>query len=168
MVLMKIAPIPKKHKAKLTDGMSPEIHISYQVTVTSNLMAFGNSARNIKLFGINSREWRVIGCIGQIGPMTARQIVDVVHQDKGNVSRAIAELEKRELIVKLPNKSHLNSPFIWMTEEGKTLYEKIVPSFNQQAKLFTASLTKEEKLDLCRLLDKLKLHIELVREHEGI
>lgn len=165
---MKVAPLPPKPKHHLTEEMSPELHISYQVTVVANLMAFGNSTENVKQFGINFREWRVLGCIGQMGPQTARQIVDAVHQDKATISRAIAELNQKGLITKLPNKLHKRSPLIWMTEEGKAVYDRIVPSFNHQAKLFTDVLSQEEKDQLCGILDKLKGHIEEVREAEGL
>lgn len=162
---MKIAPLPPLQKPSLTDGMAPEVRISYQVTIVDNLMAFGNNAKNVKDFGINNRQWRVLGCIGQLGPQTARQMVDVVHQDKATISRAIAELSQKQLVAKLPNKMHKRSPLIWMTEEGKALYDRIYPIFESQAKLFTAVLTEPEKQQLCEILDKLKKHIEQTYEN---
>ena len=164
---MKLAPLPKP-KPQLTDELTPEAHISYQVTVVSNLMAFGNSASNVKQFGINLREWRVLGCIAQMGPLTARQIITAVHQDKATISRAIAELSAKGFISKLPNKLHKRSPFIWMTLEGKAVYDSILPSFIHQANLFTEVLSAQEKTQLCNILDKLKEHIEEVRVTEGL
>ncbi len=161
---MKIAPLPPKPKSYIAEGTTNELHISYQITVVANLMAFGNRAENVKQFGINFREWRVLGCIGQMGPQTARQIVDEVHQDKATISRAIAELCEKGLVTKLTNKMHKRSPLIWMTEEGKAVYDRILPAFVEQANQFTNILSAKEKQQLCDVLDKLKDHIEEVYE----
>jgi DNA-binding MarR family transcriptional regulator len=166
--LREAAALPPRRKPTLTDDMPPEIHISYQVTIVSNLMSFGNSHKNYARFGLNMREWRTISCIWLLGPMTASQIVTEVVQDKANISRAIAELGAKGLITKLPNFAHKRSPLIWVTVAGKELYDLIVPVFNQQAEMFSASLTDEEKLTLCSLLDKLKLNVESVRLEEGL
>jgi len=163
-----LAELPGKRKTSLTEGMAPAVHISYQVTIVANLMAFGNSTRNFKQFGLNIREWRVIALIGQLGPLTASQIVEEIVQDKANISRAISRLDNLELVVKLPNPKHKRSPIIWMTKEGMNLYESIVPEFNHQATMFCASLTDTEEKTLCRLLDKLKVHSEYVRDREGL
>jgi DNA-binding MarR family transcriptional regulator len=162
------APLPPKKRVDLTEETSAELHISYQVTLVANLMAFGNSAENVKRFGLNFREWRVLGGIGQLGPRTARQLVDDIHQDKATISRAITDLSHKGLITKLPNKLHKRSPLIWMTEEGKALYEEILPEFARQAELFTDVLSESEKTQLCNILDKLKDHIEDVRVREGL
>lgn len=164
----KAAPLPTITKSSLTEGMAPEIHISYQITVVANMMAFGNYPKNFKQFGLNVREWRVLGCIAQMGPLTGRQIVDEAHQDKANISRAIAELEKKGLVTKLDNKLHKRSPLIWMTVEGQALYEQIYPTLAQQAEAFTEVLSKTEKKQFCEVLDRLKQHIEVVGKQEGL
>lgn len=165
---MALAPIPEHDRSTLTAGMTPPVHISYQVTIVANLMAFGRSAANIRRFGINTPHWRVLGCIWQVGPATAADIVRLVHQDKGSVSRAIAGLEKKRLIARLSNPSHATSPYIWMTEKGQALVERIWPVFCEQAELFTSSLTAKEQRELCRLLDKLYEHAEKVRVQHGL
>lgn len=165
---MALAPIPQHNRSTLTEGMTPSVHISYQVTIVANLMAFGRSAANIKRFGINTPHWRVLGCIQQVGPATAADIVRLVLQDKGSVSRAIAGLEKKGLIARLTNPAHATSPYIWMTEKGQALVDRIWPVFCEQAELFTNSLTGKEQKELCRLLDKLYEHAEKVRVQHGL
>lgn len=144
--------------------MTDEVHISYQVTIVANLMAFGNRVQNVERFGVNFREWRLLSAIGRMGPQTARQIVDIIHQDKATISRAVKDLSDRALIVKLPNKKHKRSPLIWFSEQGKALYDKILPVVTSQAEDLTQVLTRDEKRRLCELLDKLKDHIEEIDE----
>lgn len=166
--LTQAAPIPSVTRQYLTDGMAPEVHISYQITIAANLMAFGNSTRNFKQFGLNVGEWRVIATLPRTGPLTARQIVEIVGQDKANVSRSVALLSEKQLIYKMPNPGHKRSPFIWLTHAGLNLYQRIIPVFTEQAEMFCAALTKKEKVTLCYLLDKLKAHTEKVRQQEDL
>lgn len=161
-----IAPLPTKERSCLTEGMPPEIHISYQITVVTNLMSFANSPKNFKQFGLNVCQWRVLSCLALLGPSTARQLVDESHQDKAGISRAISELTKKGLVTKLDNKLHKRSPLIWLTVEGAALNKRIYPIFAKQAKAFTEVLSKKEKAQLCDMLDRLKQHTEKVNEQE--
>jgi DNA-binding MarR family transcriptional regulator len=162
------APVPNIGGQNLTVGMAQEIHISYQITIAANLMAFGSSTRNFKQFGLNVGEWRILAALPRTGPLTAGQIVEIVGQDKANVSRSLTGLSEKQLIVKMPNPKHKRSPIIWLTHAGLELYEHIVPVFTEQAEMFCAVLTKKEKDSLCRLLDKLKDNTAKVRQQEGL
>jgi DNA-binding MarR family transcriptional regulator len=162
------APLPKVKREHLTEGMSPVSHISYQITIAANLMAFGSSTRNFKEFGLNVGEWRIIGLLGQMGPVTASQIVELLTQDKASISRSITALDSRQLVVKMPNPKHKRSPYIWMTHAGLNLYRSIVPVFTEQAEKFCAGLTREEQITFCALLDKLTHHTGEVRRKEGL
>ncbi|MEQ8516138.1 MAG: MarR family winged helix-turn-helix transcriptional regulator [Chromatocurvus sp.] len=161
---MPLAPRPRDPATSLTDGLDPALHISYQVTIVANLMAFAESPKNAARFGVKTREWRVLGTLVRMGPLTAADIVRLMRQDKGSISRAVSALESRGLLQKLPNPRHAGSPFLWLTREGKKLVDGIWPVFREQAELMSAGLTKTEQKTLCRLLDKLHDHAEAVRQ----
>jgi len=165
---LQAAPIPDTRVEELTDGMTPEIHISYQITVAANLMAFGSSTRNFKQFGLNIGEWRILSTLPWTGPLTSGQIVDTVGHDKAIVSRSVAGLSEKQLVIKTPNPRHKRSPFIWLSQAGSDLYQSIVPVFTEQAEMFCAVLTEKEKITLCNLLDKLKAHTKQVRQQEDL
>lgn len=152
---------------EITAGMSTPAHVAYQMTIVSNLIAFGSNAKNVERFGVSFRQWRVIGSIGRVGPLTARQIVDIVHQDKSSVSRAVAELSARRLIRKLPNELHKGSPLLTLTDAGQALYDRILPVWEAQAAEHVACLTAGEQILLCELLDRMKAHVEGVQRARG-
>jgi len=147
----------------LTDGLAAPLHISYQVTIVANLMAFAESPSNAARFGIRTREWRVLGCLVRTGPVTAATLVRTVRQDKGSVSRAVASLEKRGLVERRENPRHARSPFLALTPAGVSLVDDIWPVFRDQAERLSEVLTAREQATLCRLLDKLRLHADAVR-----
>jgi len=157
------APTPGDPPSTLTEGLEPALHISYQVTIVANLMAFADSPKNAARFGVRTQEWRVLGALIRRGPMTAADIVRTVHQDKGAVSRAVTALEKRALVERLPNPRHAGSSLISLTGSGKALVDAIWPVFREQAERMCAALTEREQRTLCRLLDKLQAHAEAVR-----
>lgn len=145
-------------------GTTTPAHIAYQATIVANLMAFGSNNGNMRRFGLNFRQWRVIGTLGRAGAITAGQIVDIIHQDKSSVSRAVAELSARRLIRKVPNSQHKSSPLLHLTETGQALYDRILPVWESQAAENVACLSDGEQKLLCELLDRMKAHIEQVHE----
>ncbi|WP_165777035.1 MarR family winged helix-turn-helix transcriptional regulator [Paremcibacter congregatus] len=151
----------------LTAGMSTPVHISYMVTIVANLMAFGALKDNVAQFGLTVRQWRILGLLGQMGPLTLSDIAHTVHHEKSTLSRAAGELERRNLIEKRPNIRHKNSPLLSFTASGQALYDEIEPIFTAQAEKFADGLTSKEQKQLCELLDKLKHHAEEVRAFEG-
>jgi len=165
--IMSAAPLPEKYKATVTEGMNSSLHISYVVTFVANLMAFGGVKDNVQRFGLTVRQWRIIGLIGQMGPMTLSEITNTLHHEKSTLSRAARELEKRALLCRLTNRHHKSSPRLWFTRAGQDLYDEITPIFTEQAEKFTTILDAAEQQQLCDLLDKLKDHAENVRAFEG-
>jgi DNA-binding MarR family transcriptional regulator len=161
--LMTLAPRPRNPAKTLTEGLDPALHISYQVTIVANLMAFAERPQNAATFGIKTREWRVLGSLVRMGPLTAADIVRIVHQDKGSVSRAVSALVERGLVERLENPRHAGSSVIWLTREGKKLVDAIWPVFQEQAERMSSVLSASEQRTLCRLLDKLQVHAAALR-----
>ncbi|MFC3052601.1 MarR family winged helix-turn-helix transcriptional regulator [Kordiimonas pumila] len=150
-------------KDLLTHNMEPASHISYQVTIVSNLMAFGGTKENQKRYGLTLCQWRIIGSIANAGPLTLGEIAKIIFHDKSTLSRAATELEKKGLLKRLANDQHKSSPILAFTKQGKAFYRETEPHFIRQAEELTAGLNLQEKQQLCFLLDKLKNHAVNVR-----
>ena len=69
-----------------------------------------------KQFGISIPEWRVLATLGQFGVMTARDIGIHSRMHKTTVSRAVAALEKRQLIARRANRSDMREAFLALSE----------------------------------------------------
>jgi DNA-binding MarR family transcriptional regulator len=147
----------------LAEGLSSALRISFDVTIAANLMAFAGSPKNAARFGIKTREWRVLATLFRAGPATAAEIVRLIQQDKGSVSRAVGALERRGLVKRLANPRHARSPVVRLTPAGIALVESIWPVFEEQAVMMTSGLNAAEREQLYGLLDKLRRHAEGVR-----
>lgn len=156
-----------KSQKSPTEGFQKPVTISYLVTVVSNLMAFGGSKENIDRYGLTVMQFRLMGIIWQLGPMTLSDISQTIHFDKSTLSRAAGGLQKKVLIYKEPNRRHKSSPFLCLTDEGKMLIEEINPAYRKRAKKLTSALSDEEQTQLINILEKLKDHIEDVKAFEN-
>lgn len=106
-------------------------------------------------FGISVPEWRILATLGQFGMVTARDIGTHSRMHKTMVSRAVATLERRGLIVREANQADLREAFLSLTPEGKALYRKIVPLARGFAADLCQDLSPEDLARLNILLDRL-------------
>jgi DNA-binding MarR family transcriptional regulator len=89
-------------------------------------------------YGIGIPEWRVLVSLGQFGIMTGKAIGARTHMHKTKVSRAVAQLEQREFLVRRANRSDLREAFLSLTPAGRAVYEELAP----RALEFTARLSE--------------------------
>jgi DNA-binding MarR family transcriptional regulator len=106
-------------------------------------------------FGISIPEWRVLATLGQYGVMTARDVGAHSRMHKTTVSRAVAALEKRRLIVRRANRADLREAFLALTDAGTSIYHEIVPMARAFSDSLCESLTDMERQQMDMLIDKL-------------
>ena len=151
-----------------TDGFRTPVKINYLVAVVANLLAFGGSKENINKFGLTVVQLRIIGFIWQMGPQTLSDISQNIHHDRSTLSRSAAALEKQGLIIREPNRRHKKSPFLCLSDKGKSIMEEINPAYRKRAEKLTSVLTNKEQEQLVHLLEKLKDHVEDLKAFDEI
>jgi DNA-binding MarR family transcriptional regulator len=104
------------------DGFLP-----YQLNVASSLVSQALSRLYAERYGIGVPEWRVLVTLGQFDTMTGKAIGEHSHMHKTKVSRAVALLEKRGLVVRRVNRSDLRESFLSLTPEGRAIYDDLAP-----------------------------------------
>lgn len=108
-----------------------------------------------KRFGISIPEWRIIATLGQFGIMTARDIGTHSRMHKTTVSRAVATLEKRRLIIRRANRADMREAFLALTDAGSAIYLDIVPMAKSFSESLCLGLSASEREMLEALLDRL-------------
>ncbi|MFY8113459.1 MAG: MarR family winged helix-turn-helix transcriptional regulator, partial [Rhabdaerophilum sp.] len=106
-------------------------------------------------FGISIPEWRVLATLGQFGVMTARDIGGHSRMHKTTVSRAVAALEKRRLIVRRANRADMREAFLGLTDAGTAIYQEIVPMARAFSDSLCEGLSDGELRQMNALIDKL-------------
>ena len=74
--------------------------------------------------GISVPEWRVLAVVGQEDEMAARDVAALTPMDKMAVSRAIASLEEKRLVVRRLDARDRRVYSLRLSEEGRALYDR--------------------------------------------
>src|ERR1035441_9019794 len=74
--------------------------VSPQVMKLATLLRRSASSSYKRAFGFANGEWRLIGLLGENGPMLQNALVEALGQDKGQTSRGVARLVEGNLIVR--------------------------------------------------------------------
>src|SRR6185437_12965112 len=92
-----------------------EEFLPYRLNVVASLSSQALSRVYGKRYGIGVPEWRVLVTLGQFGMMTGKAVGAHSHMHKTKVSRAVALLEKRKMIVRRANRADLREAFLSLT-----------------------------------------------------
>jgi DNA-binding MarR family transcriptional regulator len=132
-----------------------EDFLPYRLNVCANLVSTALSRIYAERYRIGVPEWRVLVTLGQFDMMTAKAIGAHSCMHKTKVSRAVAQLEKRKLIVRRPNRADMREAFLSLTPTGREMYGELAPIATRFAERLLDSLDAADRAALDRALSKL-------------
>ena len=144
---------------KRATGMAPagdqaplklEQFLPYRLNVVANLVSMALSRVYSRRYRIGVPEWRVLVTLGQYGVMTGKAIGAHTHMHKTKVSRAVALLEKRKLLMRRINRADMREAFLSLTGAGRAIYEDLAPHALDFAQRLTDILTPDD----CEAFDR--------------
>ena len=94
-------------------------------------------------FGLDIPQWRVMATVGG-GACTAQYIAASTRMHKTRVSRAIVELEARDLIERASNEEDRRERRVQLTKAGRRLYTELVPLVLERERSLLACLDPEQ------------------------
>jgi DNA-binding MarR family transcriptional regulator len=106
-------------------------------------------------YAITNPEWRALAALGQYGTLTSTEIGRSSRMHKTKVSRAVAELEKKGLIVRETSQTDMRVAHLTLTAKGAEAYRALVPLALRFGDQLAAGLTAEEMAVLERVLTSL-------------
>jgi DNA-binding MarR family transcriptional regulator len=104
-----------------------EQFLPYRLNVVASLVSQALSRIYADRYGIGVPEWRVLVTLGQYGMVTGKAIGAHSHMHKTKVSRAVALLERRKLIMRRANRADLREAFLALTPSGRAMYDDLAP-----------------------------------------
>ncbi len=90
---------------------------------------------------------------------TASEFCEFSGHLKASVSRAVILLEKKKLIRREPHKADSRRQLLFLTPDGRDLYERYIPALKAREAAMLDCLSGDERAQLGRLLDKLAAHV---------
>ncbi len=91
-------------------------------------------------FGLDIPQWRVMATVGGRA-CTAQYIAASTRMHKTRVSRAIAELEARDLIERAANEQDRREREVHLTKAGRRMYTELVPLALERERTLLTCLT---------------------------
>ena len=158
------APEPAAAAAAATTLKLDEF-LPYRLNVCSALVTQALSRIYAARYKIGVPEWRVLVTLGEFGNMTAKAIGLHSHMHKTKVSRAVALMEERKLLVRRANRADMRESFLSLTAAGRTMYEEVAPHALDFTRRLTEILTPADREAFNRALKQLtERSAELVAE----
>ena len=132
-----------------------EEFLPYRLNVVATLVSQALSKIYVERHAIGIPEWRVLVTLGQFGVMTAKAIGAHTHMHKTKVSRAVAALERRKLLMRKSNKADMRESLLSLTPAGRAMYEDLAPIALEFARKLTGVLSAPERQALDRAIVRL-------------
>src|SRR5258705_9288794 len=118
--------------------------MSSRLMVLANLLKRGSILRCRRLAGLSSVEFGLVGSLGRRPPMSVIRLAEAVGMDKGQISRALAELVTRKLVAKEINPRDNRETLVCLTKAGLAAHDTIVAGAQERNRRLLEQLTKDE------------------------
>lgn len=105
--------------------------------------------------GVSRPEWIVLWFLSMEEGIIAKDISDLSGMARNSISRAVISLEARGYIERHPHEKDRRASSLHLTESGKQVFEKIMPSFKERESAMLSGLNIAEQKSFMSLLEKL-------------
>lgn len=100
-------------------------------------------------YEITGEQWAIIRHLWEEEALSQREIAEKTSKDKPNITRMLDALEKKRLIFRQSDPRDRRKYCIYLTKEGKQLYERLLPLTQNLRQRVTQNLAPEE-IDLAK------------------
>lgn len=100
-------------------------------------------------YEITGEQWAIIRHLWEEEALSQREIAEKTSKDKPNITRLLDALEKKRLIFRQSDPRDRRKYCIYLTKEGKQLYERLLPLTQSLRQRVTQNLSPAE-IDLAK------------------
>src|SRR3954468_15820965 len=131
------------------------VMLSSRLMVLANLLKRGAILRYKRLAGLSSVEFGLVASLGRRPPMSVARLAEAVGMDKGQISRALAGLVSRKLVMRAGNARDNREVLVSLTTAGLAAHEALVAGARERSARLTAGLSADDAAALMRQIDRL-------------
>ncbi|MFB9267881.1 MarR family winged helix-turn-helix transcriptional regulator [Bradyrhizobium erythrophlei] len=129
--------------------------MSSRLMVLANLLKRGAILRYKRLAGLSSVEFGLVASLGRRPPMSVVRLAEAVGMDKGQISRALAELVARKLVAKAVNPRDNRETLVSLTKTGLAAHDAIVAGAQERNRRLLEQLSPQDLELLLGHIDRL-------------
>jgi DNA-binding MarR family transcriptional regulator len=132
-----------------------EQFLPYQLNIAATLASQAMSRVYTGRYRMGIPEWRVLVTLGEFGWMNGKAICSQTFMHKTKVSRAIATLERRKLVVRRTNRADMRETLVALTAAGRAIYDDLAPRAAAFSRQLTEVLTPSDREVFHRALKRI-------------
>ena len=148
------APREQTNKIDAHADMSLRDMVTYRIQRLAFEMARNATHMYRERFGISLGEGRALGALGETGTVSLNQLARIGRLDKGQMSRVIAGLVKRGLVLRERGADGGNAISLSLTEDGQQLFETLREVVLGRDGAYVDAMTDEERAAFERIITK--------------
>ena len=138
--------------------------VSPQVMKLATLLRRSASSSYKRAFGFANGEWRLIGLLGENGPMLQNALVEALGQDKGQTSRAVARLVDGDLVV---HERTPNGMLICLNPRGQATFDSMREMIRERNETLLNGLDATDRSTLLRALKRMTENAQALLDAES-
>ena len=138
--------------------------LPYRLSVLSNQVSQGIAKTYATAYDLSVTEWRILAILGLHDGLSATEVAERSAMDKVAISRAVKRLIASHRLARKMDKQDGRARTLWLTAEGRRVYEAIAPAAMAYEKGLKAVLTTKEQALLNDMIDRLMVHAQQDKE----
>ena len=148
--------------ARLDRMLSPQVQADlllyrlYRVHVTASRLVVGVLGNE---FGLTRREWLVLSFLSEREGVLSSELAEHAMLDRVRTSRALTRLADKKLISRQPRPSDRREVHVFLTEEGRRVYETFFPRVAAINHELASVLSPAEREQLDHLVNTLQARV---------
>jgi len=115
-------------------------------------------------FDITVEQWRVLVNLWNREGQSQRELAEATHKDKTGITRILHGMERRDLVVRIPDKADQRNKLIYLTRKGRELQKALV-QYTQKTLDEALGGLSEEETEACKaVLSRVIRNLTLPKE----
>jgi DNA-binding MarR family transcriptional regulator len=110
-------------------------------------------------FGLTRREWRVLSFLSEHEGALSSELAEHAMLDRARTSRTLTRLEEKKLIRRQPRPSDRREVHVFLSDEGRRVYQAIFPQVADINRELASALTPAEREQLDHVIEKLQARV---------
>ena len=142
-------------------GKKADLALGMWVKLARASSIFGKLTNiDIQRYGLTPPQFSVIEALGHLGPMRMGGFCSKMLTSGGNITVVIDNLEKENLVERVPAPEDRRAITIRLTSKGEKLFSDIFVKHAQFVTKIASVLNEEEQVQLSQLLKKLGIALQ--------
>jgi DNA-binding MarR family transcriptional regulator len=129
----------------MSEHFNLENFLPFRLNVLAQEVSERLSEIYAKRFSLDIPQWRILANLASRGEMTAQEVAFVTFSHKSTISRAVAELEIRQLIERTTSTKDKRAFAMGLTPKGRKMFEQLLPLVLEFEQNLMSKLARSEQ-----------------------